>query len=29
MFEGFNLKIFMVAGFVAALVVYFVMYYGH
>lgn len=27
MFEGFNLKIFMVAGFAVALIVYLVMYY--
>jgi len=27
MFEGFNLKIFMVAGFAVALLVYLVMYY--
>jgi len=27
MFENFNLKIFMVAGFAAALLVYFLLYY--
>ena len=28
MFEGFNLKVASVAAFVAALIVYFLMYYG-
>jgi hypothetical protein len=29
MFEGFNLKVASVAAFVVALIVYFLMYYGH